>query len=147
MQITFNFSFFEIFGILCLTFICSMLVAFIGYKITCWYENKKYQKKQAQEFADFANHLADKSDWELKTALKFYQKHPKYGKPEYPKLIEAEMQSRKQTDEAIFQAQLQNASDVALTAMLKIQTFSGDYKRKRMIEAELQKREQQKSVI
>ena len=57
------------------------------------------------------------------------------------------MQSRKQTDEAIFQAQLQNASDVALTAMLKIQTFSGDYKRKRMIEAELQKRKRQKSVI
>lgn len=145
MLITFNF--FEIFGILCLAFICSSILAFIGYKITCWYENKKYQKKQAQEFADFANHLADKSDWELKTALKFYQKHPKYGKPEYPKLIEAELQSRKQTDEAIFQAQLQNASDVALTAMLKIQTFSGDYKRKRMIEAELQKREQQKSVI
>ena len=145
MLITFNF--FEIFGILCLALICSSILAFIGYKITCWYENKKYQKKQAQEFADFANHLADKSDWELKTALKFYQKHPKYGKPEYPKLIEAEMQSRKQTDEAIFQAQLQNASDVALTAMLKIQTFSGDYKRKRMIEAELQKREQQKSVI
>lgn len=145
MQITF--SFFEIFGILCLAFICSSILVFIGYKITCWYENRKSLKKQAQELADFANHLADKSDWELKTALKFYQKHPKYGKPEYPKLIEAEMQSRKQTDEAIFQAQLQNASDVALTAMLKIQTFSGDYKRKRMIEAELQKREQQKSVI
>lgn len=147
MQITFNFSFFEIFGILCLTFICSMLVAFIGYKITCWYENKKYQKKQAQELADFTSNLANKNDWELETALKFYQKHPKYGKPEYPKLIEAEIQSRKQTDEAIFQAQLQNASDVALAAMLKIQTFSGDYKRKRMIEAELQKREQQKNVI
>lgn len=145
MQITF--SFFEIFGILCLAFICSMLVAFIGYKITCWYENKKYQKKQAQELADFTSNLANKNDWELETALKFYQKNPKYGKPEYPKLIEAEMQSRKQTDEAIFQAQLQNASDVALAAMLKIQTFSGDYKRKRMIEAELQKREQQKSVI
>lgn len=144
---TFNFSFFEIFGILCLAFICSMLVAFIGYKITCWYENRKSLKKQAQELADFVNHLEEKNNWELETALKFYQKHPKYGKPEYPKLIEAEMQSRKQTDEAIFQAQLQNASDVALTAMLKIQTFSGDYKRKRMIEAELQKREQQKSVI
>ena len=124
-----------------------MLVAFIGYKITCWYENKKYQKKQAQELADFTSNLANKNDWELETALKFYQKHPKYGKPEYTKLIKAEMQSRKQTDEAIFQAQLQNASDVALAAMLKIQTFSGDYKRKRMIEAELQKREQQKSVI
>ena len=124
-----------------------MLVAFIGYKITCWYENKKYQKKQAQELADFTSNLANKNDWELETALKFYQKHPKYGKPEYPKLIEAEIQSRKQTDEAIFQAQLQNASDVALAAMLKIQTFSGDYKRKRMIEAELQKREQQKNVI
>ena len=147
MQITFNFSFFEIFGILCLTFICSMLVAFIGYKITCWYENKKYQNKQAQELADFTSNLANKNDWELETALKFYQKHPKYGKPEYPKLIKAEIQSRKQTDEAIFQAQLQNASDVALAAMLKIQIFSGDYKRKRMIEAELQKREQQKSVI
>lgn len=147
MQITFNFSFFEIFGILCLTFICSMLVAFIGYKITCWYENKKYQKKQAQELADFTSNLANKNDWELETALKFYQKHPKYRKPEYTKLIKAEIQSRKQTDEAIFQAQLQNASDVALAAMLKIQTFSGDYKRKRMIEAELQKREQQKSVI
>ena len=145
MQITF--SFFEIFGILCLAFIYSMFVAFIGYKITCWYENKKYQKKQAQELADFVNHLEKKKNWELETALKFYQKNPKYGKPEYPKLIEAEIQRRKQTDEAIFQAQLQNASDVALTAMLKIQTFSGDYKRKRMIEAELQKREQQKSVI
>ena len=130
-----------------MTFICSMLVAFIGYKITCWYENKKYQKKQAQELADFTSNLANKNDWELETALKFYQKHPKYGKPEYTKLIKAEMQSRKQTDEATFQAQLQNASDVALTAMLKIQIFSGDYKRKRMIEAELQKREQQKSVI
>ncbi len=130
-----------------MTFICSMLVAFIGYKITCWYENKKYQKKQAQELADFTSNLANKNDWELETALKFYQKHPKYRKPEYTKLIKAEIQSRKQTDEAIFQAQLQNASDVALAAMLKIQTFSGDYKRKRMIEAELQKREQQKSVI
>ena len=144
---TFNFSFFEIFGILCLTLICSMLVVFIGYKITCWYENRKSLKKQAKELADFVNHLEEKNNWELETALKFYQKNPKYGKPEYPKLIEAEIQSRKQTDEAIFQAQLQNASDVALAAMLKIQTFSGDYKRKRMIEAELQKREQQKSVI
>lgn len=147
MQITFNFSFFEIFGILCLTFICSMLVAFIGYKITCWYENKKYQKKQAQELADFTSNLANKNDWELETALKFYQKHPKYGKPEYTKLIKAEMQSRKQTDEAIFQAQLQNASDVALTAMLKIQTYSGNSKHKHMIEAEIEKRKRQKSVI
>ena len=54
---TFNFSFFEIFGILCLTLICSMLVVFIGYKITCWYENRKSLKKQAKELADFVNHL------------------------------------------------------------------------------------------
>ena len=57
------------------------------------------------------------------------------------------MQSRKQTDEAIFQAQLQNASDVALTAMLKIQTYSGNSKHKHMIEAEIEKRKRQKSVI
>ena len=112
MLITFNF--FEIFGILCLAFICSMLVVFIGHKITCWYKNRKSLKKQAKELADFVNHLEEKKDWELETSLKFYQKNPKYRKPEYPKLIKAEIQSRKQTDEAIFQAQLQNASDVAL---------------------------------
>ena len=99
MLITFNF--FEIFGILCLAFICSSILAFIGYKITCWYENKKYQKKQAQELADFTTHLADKNNWELETALKFYQKHPKYGKPEYPKLIEAEIEKRKRQKSVI----------------------------------------------
>lgn len=98
---TFNFSFFEIFGILSLAFICSMLVVFIGYKITCWYENRKNLKKQAKELADFVNHLEEKNNWELETALKFYQKHPKYGKPEYPKLIEAELQKRERQKSVI----------------------------------------------
>ncbi len=87
-------DFYTIVGMLFLSALGACLIAYIGYRITCWYEKRKQQKDKEKEDAEYQKYLQGLSDMNLGTVNRLAKRNPKWCTKERQKMIEEEVRRR-----------------------------------------------------